>query len=393
MIRSILSIRRSALSLISLSALVSGQADAATYNWLDANSTGATGANWLQKGNYAEFPAPDNTGNFTTTLDDTLVYNSGTRGVTINSSGTIGKLVVGPGTTATNVSQSGGAVLTLQSGGAGVTNAGIEILSGRTNNTNVHVRLKLAGDIVFNNLGGSRLRIGNVDNGNGGIEGTGTLLVRGGVILLPDLVNHTYSGAVTVSNGGTLQTQSTASFTTYSSLTVSGSGSLTGNGTFGGAVINTGGRIAPGGEGNPAAAPAALTFTNLVELQATGLVVLDVKTAGADSVILNGGVSLGGELRIRLNTDYSSAGTYQLFRGLTGTGNFDLVTIQTDASSVGAVTLTDDGTGNWSGTYDTRGYLVDFNANTGFLTLTQIPEPASGVLGALGALALLRRRR
>ncbi|MBX3740170.1 MAG: PEP-CTERM sorting domain-containing protein [Akkermansiaceae bacterium] len=394
MIRSPFPIHHSALSLIAVSAVLSGDVRAATYNWLEANSTGGTGANWLQKGNYGEFPAPDNTGSFTATRDDTFIYNTGSRGVTVNSTGTIGKLVVGPGYTASNVSQSGGAVLTLESGGEGVTNAGIEILAGRTNNTNIHVRLNLSGDILISNNGDSRLRIGNVDNGNGGLQGGGTLGIRGGVILLPDTVSHTYSGAVTVSNGGTLQTHATASFTTYSSLAVNGGGSLTGAGTFAGATVQNGGRISPGGEGNPASAPAALTFTNLLTLQSTGLVVLDVKAAGADAVKANGGVVLGGELRIRLNSDYTSEGTYVLFQGLTGTsGDFSTVNIQTDATGSTSVSLTSDGSGNWNGAFTSRGYDVNFDANTGVLTLSQVPEPASALLGTFALLGILRRRR
>lgn len=374
-------------------ALVIGQAHAATYNWLELNSTGGN-VQWLQKGNYAEFPAPGNTGTFTTSRDDIFIYNAGSRGVTINSSGTIGKLVVGGDTTATNVSQSGGAILTLESGGTGVTTAGIEVLSGRTANTNIHVRLNLSGDIVFTNNGSSRLRIGNVDNGNGGIQGTGTLGIRGGVVLLPDTVSHTYSGAVTVSNSGTLQTQSAASFTTYSSLEVGSGGSLTGSGTFGGATVHSGGRIAPGGEGNVAAGPATLTFSNLLTLQSTGVTVIDVKAAGNDAVNAAGGVALGGELRIRLNSDYTVEGTYQLFQGLTPTsGNFNTVTIRTDSDNASSINLTDGGDGTWSGEFASRGYDVLYNANTGSLVLTSIPEPSHALLTSLGVLALFRRRR
>lgn len=398
MIHSISRFRFSAAPFFSIAMALVSQSEAATYNWLELNSTGATNTasqQWLQRGNYAEFPDPGNTGTFTVTKDDIFVFDAGSRGVTVNSSGAIGKLVIGAGFVATNVSQSGSSVLTLESGGEGVTSAGIEIASGRSANTNIHVRLRLLGDIVITNNGSSRLRLGNTDNGNGGLEGSGTLAIRGGIVLLPDPVSHTYSGDVTVSNGGTLQTQANVQFNTYSSLTVGSGGSLTGNGSFGGATVHSGGRISPGGEGNPAAAPVALSFTNLLTLQSTGLVVLDVKAAGNDVVNAAGGVQLGGELRLRLNTDYVSEGVHQLFQGISGTsGNFDQVTIQTDATGSTSVALVNQGNGLWEGEFTSRNYGVSFDAATGALTLTAIPEPASAsLMGALGFLAILIRRR
>ena len=46
-----------------------------------------------------------------------------------------------------------------------------------------------------------------------------------------------------------------------------------------------------------------------------------------------------------------------------------------------------------SGVALVRGIGATFNANTSSVGLTAVPEPASIVLGALGALGLLRRRR
>ncbi|QJE94453.1 PEP-CTERM sorting domain-containing protein [Luteolibacter luteus] len=371
--------------LAALALLGSGDLHAATNTWLETGPNN----NWLNAVNYG------GTGTLAPTNADTFVYDAGARGVTVNSSGTIGKLVVGQNYAVTNVNQAGGAVLTIQGGSAEVSSPGIEVLAGRTTNTNVHAKLILDGNTTISNSGSSRLRIGNPDNGNGGLGGSGTLNIRSGVTLLAENVSHTYSGAVTVDNNGTLQVPNTGLFTTYSNLSIGASGTLSGAGTVGAVDVHSGGRISPGSEGNIGAGPATLNFTSLLSLQSTGLLTLDVKAAGVDAInVTAGSIDLGGELRLRLNSDYSSSGTYQLIQGLdASSGNFNSVTIRTDANTTGVVSLTDIGNGIWTGNFAERGYDVSFDANTGTLNLASVPEPTLALLFPLGLAALILRRR
>lgn len=374
---------------------------AATYNWLATRPGGlGTGEGLFNRANYA---APEGGVNaaFTPTNADIFNLNTGVRAATVNASGTIGQLVVGYGYGVTNVNQTGGSVLTIQSGG--VATAGVEVQSGKTTNTNIHARVNFDGNITIANNGDSRLRFGNpgditTPTGNGGIQGSGTFAITKGTVLLGEYLagGHTYSGVVTVTGGNSvLQVPGGATFNTYSSLSVVSDGSISGGGTFGSADVSNGGRVSPGAEGGIGASPNVLTFTNLLNLQSTGLAILDIRAAGTDSINVTGGsINLGGELRLRLNTDYNTEGTYQLFLGLgPSSGNFNSVTIQTDATTSTTVSLDDtDGDGLWNGNFAARGYDVSFNANTGSLSLTAVPEPHALGLALLGSGFLVLRR-
>ncbi|GAA5120329.1 hypothetical protein JIN84_20505 [Luteolibacter yonseiensis] len=389
-----------ALSLIALST----SSRAATYNWLATRPAGlGTGEGLFNRANYATPEGGVNSA-FTPTSADVISLNTGARAATVNAAGTIGQLSIGSGYGVTNVNQTNGNILTIQSGG--VADAGVQIQSGRTGNTNIHARVNFQGDVTIANNGDSRVRFGNpgdlaTPTGNGGIQGSGTLAITKGTVLLGEYLagGHTYSGAVTVTGSNSvLQVAGGGVFNTYSSLTVVAGASITGGGTFGSADLSDGGRVSPGAEGGFGAGPNTLTFTNLLNLQATGLAVLDIRAAGTDSINVTAGtINLGGELRLRLNSDYAGEGVYQLFTGLTpSSGNFDTVTIQTDANTVSAITLEDDnGDGQWDGYFASRGYGVSFDANTGLLNLTSIPEPHTFGLSliATGFLFLRRGRR
>lgn len=384
---------KSIVAISALSVLASLNASAATYELLFPR----TNNQWLTATNYTTVDGTT-TGTIVPTANDTFIFNAGTDNINVQANGTIGKLIVGNGYAPSNfnVGTNATTVLTIQSGGAGVTNPGIEIQSGKTTNTNINARLNLQGDITIANYGNSRLRLG-AGGGNGGIEGTGSLNIIGGVVLLEQpTAAHTYEGAVTVSSSGSLQVSGGATFNTYSSLIVtSSSGGLVGGGTVAGATIN-GGRISPGGTGGVDAGVNTLTFTNLLTLQANALLVLDIKAAGSDAIALtgDGSVILGGELRLRLNSDYTdpAGGIYQLISGLdASSGNFNLVNIRTDTIQASSINLTDDGTGIWTGEFNSRS--VAFNANTGQLELGAIPEPSHILLSSIGILMLFRRRR
>jgi hypothetical protein len=376
---------------------------AATYNWLATRPAGlGTGEGLFNRANYATPEGGVNSA-FSPTSADIISLNVGTRTATVSAGGTIGQLSIGSGYGVTNLNQTGGNILTIQSGGAGVTNPGVEVQSGRTGNTNIHARVNFQGDVTIANNGDSRLRFGNpgdaaTPTGAGGIQGSGTLAITKGTVLLGEYLagGHTYSGAVTVTGSNSvLQVAGGGTFNSYSSLNVVAGASITGGGTFGAADLYDGGRVSPGAEGGFGAGPNVLTFSGLLNLQSTGLAILDVRAAGTDSINVTGGsINLGGELRLRLNSDYNLQGTYQLFLGLgPSSGNFDSVTIQTDGTTSTANALEDtDDDGLWEGNFASRGYDVSFDANTGVLNLTSVPEPHALWLSLVGSCFLFLRR-
>lgn len=387
-----------ALSLLSLAAI----SDAATYQWRDANSEGSGGSfnGWLLAGNYDAGGA----GNIAPTGADDLFYNSAVaRSVAFNSSGTVGLIRFGANTAITNgFASSANAATVITLDGSGRADAGLKLEAG-AGNINFNPRLRFVGEVVFDNSAGvttSSIDLGSVSNGRGGFEGSGNLSIINGKTIIRDVsaggLGYTNTGTTTIRQNGNLQVTGGTTYTS-SAISVGSSGTLSGTGTVGVATIASGGRVSVGGDGSATATVGTLTFTNLLTLQAGGEITIDIRTAGADRIAADGGIVIeGGELRLRLHTEYTTTGTYTLFSGLTGNnGNFEKVTIRSQTDSATNVNLVDDGTGIWSGDFDLRGLHVVYNANTGVLELTSIPEPGALAASLVGAtmLAVRRRRR
>jgi fibronectin-binding autotransporter adhesin len=208
---------------------------------------------------------------------------------------------------------------------------------------------------------------------------------------------NTYTGNTTVNEGTLLINGSTSS---TSLVTVNNGGTLGGTGTIGGSVtLNDGATLSPGAS---------------IESLATG------------SNVWNGGSTIVFEF----STDGSNGTAGAQWDLLTITGtlgfgdasdtnriNFDLVTML-NATTAGLLGTWDpDADATWAGFVTTTGGITNFAANlfnidtTGFqntingsfsivqdgnnlnLVYTAIPEPRAALLGGLGLLALLRRRR
>ena len=210
-------------------------------------------------------------------------------------------------------------------------------------------------------------------------SGTGTLDITGN--------SNTYSGGTTLTTGRLMLNNTSGSGLGSGAATVNG-GTLGGTGSFSGAAtINTTGVLSPG---------------------------TSVGTLGMGALTLN----TGSTLLYELNT---TAVTGDL---LNVNGNLDLVgTVTLSLADLGSADLLGIGTkfnlisyaGTWNG-FEFNGYaddstftafgnewLINYNdvsvgaVNGGLyanaVTLTVIPEPAAALLGGLGLLVLLRRRR
>jgi fibronectin-binding autotransporter adhesin len=270
-----------------------------------------------------------------------------------------------------------------------------------TNNFNVTV----AQALVHSNIDGDNATDGGLTkNGNG--------------ILTLSAVN-TYTGATTV-NAGTLALGASASLastqittasgatfdvsaqaysvgsgvtltnngTVNGGFTVASGGTVNGSGTFNGAVVVDGAL-------NPGNSPGSQTYGAGLTLGAASTTTMEIAglggVAGTDFDYINvtgGTLTFDGTLAI---VDFggfdtsAQTGTYNLFDMVAGAGDFDTVTVDGNALTYSV------GTDDWSATVGDATY--NFAESTGVLSVTVVPEPTAALLGGLGLLGLLRRRR
>jgi fibronectin-binding autotransporter adhesin len=259
--------------------------------------------------------------------------------------------------------------------------------------------------LVHSNIGGDNAIDGGLTkNGNG--------------ILTLSAVN-TYTGATTV-NAGTLALGASASLastqittasgatfdvsaqaysvgsgvtltnngTVNGGFTVASGGTVNGSGTFNGAVVVDGAL-------NPGNSPGSQTYGAGLTLGAASTTTMEIAglggVAGTDFDYINvtgGTLTLDGTLAI---VDFggfdtsAQTGTYNLFDMVAGAGDFDTVTVDGNALTYSV------GTDDWSATVGDATY--NFAEGTGVLSVTVVPEPTAALLGGIGLLGLLRRRR
>jgi len=296
----------------------------------------------------------------------------------------------------------------------------LNIQSGNLNlnaNSNIHFnRGNNIGPNVINLNGGAITSFSDnatTANGSGVLDmmqvgqaaSNNTFNLNGGTLTIRQIVSTTNNGTRTFNfNGGTLRaTGDTAGFMNL------GTGTARANVRNGGAIIDTnsfnvtvGQALEHSNIGGDNATDGGLTKTGLGSLTLTNA----ANTYTGNTLILNGELATGatGNLglgnvtvtdsitaALNLGNGSSIADTATLFFGDDAT-----ITLNNGSTeTLFGVTQTDDSQSIGAGVY-TAGDLNTFFGVTSFLgsgTLTVVPEPSAALLGGLGVLGLLRRRR
>jgi fibronectin-binding autotransporter adhesin len=312
------------------------------------------------------------------------------------------------GLTVNGLINAGTGAITFQHGGGALAGAGIHI--GTTN------------ELVLN-AANAAITINARIHNNGAVAGVGGT-ASAVTVVGPNTVTlsqaNTYTGATTI-NGGTLVLSSTGSLTStqitaasgatfdvsaVSGYTLGSGKTLTNNGTVNGsftvasgATLNGSGTfnnaVTVNGALNPGNSPGTQTYVSGLTLGAASTTTMEIAglggVAGTDFDFINvtgGTLSYDGSLAI---VDFgvfdisAQTGTFNLFDMVAGAGDFDAVTVDGNALTYSV------GTDDWSATVGDATY--NFAEGTGVLSVTVVPEPTAAVLGGLGLLGLLRRRR
>lgn len=296
---------------------------------------------------------------------------------------TLGSAVSDTGGNVNSVLKTGGGATTLTNAsytGSTTVNGGRLVLSNTTS---------FAGSTASINGGtlelkrtGSDWSIGTVMSGNGAIEKTGT----GSTTLTGS--SGSFNGSTTVSEGSMWVNSTLGSAS--SSVTVGANGTLGGSGTIGGSVTVSG-TLAPGAS---------------IESLATGALTMNPGSTlaweagsdgSADLLQVNGLLSLAG---VNLDLDATTLNNLGLNSWEIG-DKLTLISYTGDAISSGFAGYADDsehsfGANTWVFNYDDNVAGSNFQleaTGTHYVTLTVVPETGTALLGGLGMLLLLRRRR
>ena len=271
---------------------------------------------------------------------------------------------------------------------ADTTSADIALNNGGLNSRTVTLG---AGGGTLDVIGGGKLTVSGVISDTAGQFPTLTIGSASSNGTIEFTAANTYTGQTRIAGGKLYVNNTTGSGTGTGAVTVGTSGTLGGNGTISGAVTVNGGALKPGNS------TGLLTVGSLV-LNASSSTTLEIN--GTDrGVISNGydalGVNTGGSI------DLGGALIFE-FGNLAAFANgtdFDLFSFDTTSTGdFSGVTSTGFYAGTWGKTgeiwsLDSGGQTLSFSEVTGNLTLNSIPEPGTALLGSIGLLALLRRRR
>jgi fibronectin-binding autotransporter adhesin len=298
------------------------------------------------------------TGNNMVQDSQEVIVSNGTFNMNGNSD-TVGRLTIGDGTNEGVISGGSSSTLTVggsyqafAAGGASLS-GGIEAMSGTVN-------VKLAGAAGLNKTTAGTVTLSQANTYTGATTITNGSLAIGTGGSIDD------SSAVVV-NGGNFNVSAVTGFAIGANQSLTGSsGSITGD-------ITVNGTLAIG------SSPGTMTFN-------------DDLTLGSGS-ISNFEFTTGTFTLASYDLAFGGAGTQQANFGGTLNLLFDSGETYTNGSSVKIFDFE-----SYSGNFATLnfsglglGQSATFDSNTGFVTV--IPEPAAALLGGIGLLTLLRRRR
>jgi autotransporter-associated beta strand protein len=195
----------------------------------------------------------------------------------------------------------------------------------------------------------------------------------------------TYTGTTTVS-AGTLLVNGSLGNTAVSVSAATGTATLAGGGSIGSGtasvVIGNNGFLAPGNSAGTMTINGSTTFNagSTYAYQYTG------GASVADLVDVNGALSIGGGSILTLQDlgVYTVGQKFTLFAYDSLSGAFDNFADDQNYTFNG---------GEWVFNYDDADAGVNGGIGNAFVTITAVPEPAAALLGAMGLLAILRRRR
>ena len=212
----------------------------------------------------------------------------------------------------------------------------------------------------------------------------GTLMKSGSGTLTLTSNSSSYSGATTVSAGTLLLNGSLGN----TAVSVNNTGTLGGSGTIGtgtsSVTVNNGGTLAPGNSPGTVIVngSAILNSGSIYAYQYTG------GATAADLVDVNGALTItaGTILTLQDLGVYTMGDKFTLFAydSLVGAGTF--------AGYADDLSYTVNG-GEWLFNYNDTSAGLNGGTGAGYVTITAVPEPAAVLLGSLGMLVILRRRR
>jgi autotransporter-associated beta strand protein len=291
--------------------------------------------------------------------------------------------------TAANINVKSGGTLAFNVGGTGEFTTGdfTTLLTNLAASSSATNGMNAGSNFGFDttNASGGTFTIANVIANSTGTSGGARGLTKLGTGTLILNNTNTYTGATTVSTG-TLVVN--GSISTSSLTTVATGATIGGSGTIGALTVSSGGFINPGNSPGILNVSGNYTQTGLYTAEITGL------TAGTehDQINVTGTVDItGGSL-----TASFTAGTYaanDLIFILLNDGA-DAITGTYSGLAQGA-TVTSYGGFNWNISYvaNSGGSPSFTGGNDIALMAEAIPEPKTALLGVLGLLLLLRRRR